>query len=154
MPRQVKRYENRKLYDLEDNAYVSLQDIARHVRAGETVQVTDNVTGEDITAQTLTQVILEEGRRGQSLLPSDVLHDLLRQGSTAVDVGVTQLRQGIASVLQRPMDQLSKVFSSPRGDEVERLRAQVLHLEKVLDEVLEERSERDVESSTKDETAS
>lgn len=69
MPRVIKRYPNRKLYDADARAYVSLEEIAALVRDGETVQVLDHATGDDITAQTLTQVILDEGRRGTSLLP-------------------------------------------------------------------------------------
>src|SRR4051812_25135177 len=84
MERVIKRYGNRKLYDVEARAYVSLEDLATLVRCGETVQVIDQTTGDDITAQTLTQVILDEGRRGPSLLPTDLLHGLLRRGTQSI----------------------------------------------------------------------
>ena len=79
-PRLIRRYANRKLYDVRTSAYVALDDLARLVRAGEELRVVDTASGDDITAQTLTQVILEEGRRGPSLLPSEVLHAALRRG--------------------------------------------------------------------------
>ena len=66
MARRIKRYDNRKLYDTETSEYVSLSDIADLVRGGETVEVVDNVTGPDITDQTLTQIILEEGKSGRT----------------------------------------------------------------------------------------
>ena len=47
----VKRYANRKLYDVEAKAYVSMADLAALIRGGHTLEVVDNVTGEDITAQ-------------------------------------------------------------------------------------------------------
>ena len=59
----VKRYGSRKLYDTEESRYVSLEEISAWIREGQEIRVIDNGTSEDVTAQTLTQVILEEGRR-------------------------------------------------------------------------------------------
>ncbi len=70
MVRLIKRYESRKLYDTEESRYVSLDEIADWVRSDQEVRVIDNATSEDVTAQTLTQVILDEGRNGHSLPPS------------------------------------------------------------------------------------
>ena len=87
MARRIKRYENRKLYDTETSEYVSLSDIADLVRSGETVEVVDNATGGDITAQTLTQIILEEGKNGRATISSDLLHALLRRSEEVLDSG-------------------------------------------------------------------
>ncbi len=65
MIRLIKRYESRKLYDTEESRYVSLEEIAGWVRQGQEVQVVDNATGADVTSQTLTQIILDEGRRAR-----------------------------------------------------------------------------------------
>ena len=70
MSRQIKRYGSRKLYDPTDSRYVSLEEVAGWIRAGEQVQAVDNKTGEDVTAQVLTQVISEESRRGAAALPA------------------------------------------------------------------------------------
>lgn len=138
MVRLIKRYENRKLYDTEASAYVSLSDIAHLVRSGETVRIEDNATGEDLTAQTLMQVILEEGKQGQHLLPSDLLHDLLRQSSQALDSGFDQLKQSMDELVQSSMDQLRRLVQSPRARELERLRTQLLDLESQLADLLDE----------------
>ncbi len=69
MARVIKRYGNRKLYDVQASEYVSLDQVAALIRSGATVEVVDNVTGEDITAQTLTQIVLDKGKRGRSILP-------------------------------------------------------------------------------------
>ena len=76
MIRLIKRYESRKLYDTEESRYVSLDEIATWIRQGQEVKVVDNSTNNDVTSQTLTQVILDEGRKGTSFLPSELLHDL------------------------------------------------------------------------------
>src|SRR5437764_15024363 len=83
MMRLIKRYESRKLYDTEESRYVSLEEIAGWVRAGQEVRVVDNATGADVTSQTLTQIILDEGRKGTAFLPSELLPELVRMGDRA-----------------------------------------------------------------------
>ena len=78
MPRVVKRYTNRKLYDTATSRYVSLDDVAVFVRSGEEVQVLDNVSGDDLTAVTLAQIILEDERRKKSFVSIPLLEDLVR----------------------------------------------------------------------------
>lgn len=58
-PRVIKRYANRKLYDTRDSRYVTLQQIAEYVRAGEDVTIIDNTTKEDLTNATLAQIVYE-----------------------------------------------------------------------------------------------
>ena len=88
MIRVVKRYESRKLYDTEESRYVSLDEIAVWVRDGQEVQIIDNRSSQDVTAQTLAQIILEEGRNGRSSIPADVLRDLVRFGERTLTTGV------------------------------------------------------------------
>ncbi len=77
----IKRYANRKLYDTEAKQYVSLDGIAERIRQGEDVRVVDHTTGEDLTALTLTQIILEQQKKGGTLLPGVTLARLIRSGS-------------------------------------------------------------------------
>ena len=105
----IKRYANRKLYNTETSRYITLKGIAELIEADEEVRVIDNDTSEDVTAQTLTQVILEEGRRGSSLPSSEVLHELIRRGGKLVSYGVEQLHQGVDRLLQAGMDRLAPV---------------------------------------------
>src|SRR5512135_361111 len=65
----IKRYANRKLYDTEAKRYVTLEDLAGFVRQGEDVRVVDHATGEDLTSQTLFQIIFEEEKKIGGLLP-------------------------------------------------------------------------------------
>jgi polyhydroxyalkanoate synthesis repressor PhaR len=137
--RLIRRYANRKLYDVRTSTYVALEDLATLVRAGETVQVLDTVSGDDITAQTLTQVILDEGRRGPSLLPTELLHTVLRRGGRALDAGrdavegaVGQLRHGVDDLLHGSIGRLSRVLPVARADEVEALRRQLAEVERTL----------------------
>jgi len=132
MARHIKRYENRKLYDTEASEYVSLSDIADLVRGGETVRVVDNSTGRDLTAQTLTQIILEEGKNGSHAIPSDILHQLLRRSEEAIDVGLEQLRATVDDLVQSSFGRLRKLVQGPHADELNELRGQLQSLEKQI----------------------
>lgn len=107
MIRVIKRYESRKLYDTEESRYVSLDDVAAWVRDGQQVRIVDNATSEDVTAQTLTQIILEEGRKGTSFLPSDLMHELVRRGEKAVSTGVEQLQSGVDRLVRGSLDRFA-----------------------------------------------
>lgn len=86
MMRVIKRYPNRKLYDTEAKAYVTLDGIADLIRAGADIQVVDHETGEDLTTVTLSQIILELEKRQGSALPKNVLTSLIRTGGDTLDM--------------------------------------------------------------------
>jgi polyhydroxyalkanoate synthesis repressor PhaR len=138
MIRLIKRYESRKLYDTEESRYVSLEDIAAWVRGGQEVRVVDNASSEDVTAQTLTQVILDEGKKGTSLLPSELLHELVRFGERAVTNGVEQLQHGVDRVLKASMDRLGPVRRA--REEMSSLRQRLEELETSLEALESERA--------------
>lgn len=101
MVRIVKRYESRKLYSAEESRYVSLEELADWIRDGEEVRVLDNVTAEDVTAQTLGQIITEEGRRGRALFSSERLHELIRSSERALSTGVVKVQKGVGKLIDR-----------------------------------------------------
>ena len=77
-PLLIKRYASRRLYNTETSDYVTLEDIAGFIRAGREVQIVDLKSGDDLTRQYLLQIIAEHESRGESVLPVDVLTDLVR----------------------------------------------------------------------------
>lgn len=131
MVRLIKRYESRKLYDTEESRYVSLEDVAAWVRGGQEVRVVDNATSEDVTQQTLTQIILDEGRKGTSFLPSELLHELVRIGERAMSSGVEQLQHGVDRVLKASVDRLAPVRRA--REEMGLLRQRLEELESSLE---------------------
>jgi polyhydroxyalkanoate synthesis repressor PhaR len=74
----LKRYASRRLYDAGAKAYVTLEDIAKHIAEGRNVRVVDQKTGEDLTSQYLLQIIAEQNNQGAPELPVSVLTDLVR----------------------------------------------------------------------------
>jgi polyhydroxyalkanoate synthesis repressor PhaR len=94
MTRVVKRYGNRKLYDTQASRYVTLDRIAELVRSGDDLRIIDNETGEDLTALTFAQIILEEQKRKNTLLDLPVLRWIIQQGGAAVQELVTSVDRG------------------------------------------------------------
>ena len=97
----IKRYQNRKLYDTQDSCYVILEDIRDMIKEGEDIQVIDNATKEDLTSVTLAQIILEEERKNQSLLPTGMLKHIIASGGEAIRV-----------LLQRSLESGAKEFGA------------------------------------------
>jgi polyhydroxyalkanoate synthesis repressor PhaR len=77
-PVQIKKYANRRLYNTASSSYVTLDDLRQMLREDEDFIVHDAKTGEDITRQVLAQIILDQESKGQSLLPTSFLRDLVR----------------------------------------------------------------------------
>jgi polyhydroxyalkanoate synthesis repressor PhaR len=78
-PIKIKKYANRRLYNTGTSTYVTLEDLAVMVKAGEDFVVEDAKTGDDITRSVLAQIIFEqENKEGQNLLPITFLRQLIR----------------------------------------------------------------------------
>jgi len=149
MIRLIKRYESRKLYDTEESRYVSLDEIATWVRTGQEVRVVDNATNNDVTSQTLTQIILDEGRKGTSFLPSELLHDLVRIGERAVSTGMEQVQHGVDKLIDRlgPVRKAREEMSSLRS-RLEELESSLSELERADHAVGEPQNGRPTERKT------
>ena len=108
-PLLIKRYASRRLYNTESSDYVTLEDIARFIRAGRAVQIIDLKTGDDLTRQYLLQIIAEHESRGENVLPLDVLTDLVRSYTAQAQSVVPQflamsfdmLRQGPGKIAEQ-----------------------------------------------------
>jgi polyhydroxyalkanoate synthesis repressor PhaR len=85
---KIKRYANRKLYDTKSKKYITLDKIAKLLKAGEEISVLDNKTGEDITAATVSQILARTKQGQTDNGASNVMIQLLRKGpGTLVDYG-------------------------------------------------------------------
>ena len=136
MARLIKRYENRKLYDTQASAYVSQSDIASLIRQGETVAVIDLATEKDITAQILTQIILEEGKRGNTTISTETLHDLVRRSGKALDSGIEQIKHSVDDLVQSSLGRVNKLIHGEKPSELRQLRDQLSSLESLLTKVI------------------
>jgi polyhydroxyalkanoate synthesis repressor PhaR len=79
--RLIRRYDNRKLYDVQARRYVTLDELSRLIGGGTEVRVVEQRTGEDITTVVLAQVVLEGIKQRTATIPHHVLSRLIRLGA-------------------------------------------------------------------------
>ncbi len=77
----INRYSSRRLYNTSSSDYVTLDDIAKLIREGNDIKITDKKSGDDITRQILLQIITEHESRGENILPLNILTDIVRSYS-------------------------------------------------------------------------
>jgi polyhydroxyalkanoate synthesis repressor PhaR len=105
-PLLIKRYASRRLYNTETSDYVTLEDIAAFIRAGREVQIVDLKSGDDLTRQYLLQIVAEHESRGESVLPVDVLTDLVRSYTTQAQSVVPQFLAASFEMLREGQSKL------------------------------------------------
>lgn len=166
----IKKYANRKLYHTNRKQYITLEGIALLIQSGERVQVIDNETSEDITAQILAQVALQS-RNERSRPSTGTLADLIRAGGdTIAGVGRTVIagiggmslidgeiarridhlrEQGTITVEETERMRRLLLHSAvadpgdlPSRSDVERLRGQVEALTELVEQLVQQRQER------------
>ncbi len=76
-PITIKKYANRRLYNTSTSTYVTLENLAQMVKDGILFNVYDAKTGEDITRSVLTLIIMEAETKGQNLLPTSFLRQVI-----------------------------------------------------------------------------
>ena len=106
---KIKKYANRKLYDTTAKKYVSLDQLAELIKAGEEVEIVDNQSGEDITSSVLSQLLARDKREDHDEVPSSVLVQMLRKGrGTLTDYAkkYATLFQSAATMAEDEIDKL------------------------------------------------
>lgn len=88
--RVIKRYANRKLYDMSASCYITRDEISMIVESGEEVHVIDNRTGEDITTRTLTQILFDKEKAQRKTLPLATLRGIFQSGGDLIARKITQ----------------------------------------------------------------
>ncbi|HEY8120910.1 MAG TPA: polyhydroxyalkanoate synthesis regulator DNA-binding domain-containing protein [Myxococcota bacterium] len=126
----IKRYANRKLYNTATSRYITLRGISDLLESGNEVRVIDNETGEDMTAVTLSQILVETERGGRSA-PGSLLSELFQRGGSAI---VDRVRQGVDEA-REDLDELRgnlRGLIGANGKEREPVSSAQAELERVL----------------------
>ena len=114
----IKKYANRRLYNTAKSSYVTLDDLSKMVRAGQDFAVYDAKSGDDITRSVLTQIIFEEEAKGQSMLPTNFLRQIISlYGDTLQGVVPSYLEASMETFAQN-QERMRQAFSGnrPAGD--------------------------------------
>ena len=106
----IKKYANRRLYDTESSTYITLDRLAEMVREGREFEVVDAKSGEDITRQVLTQIIVDEEARGSTMLPVNFLKQLIGLYGNSMQGMVPEYLEAAMDEFQRNQTAIRSAF--------------------------------------------
>ncbi|MFD1612553.1 polyhydroxyalkanoate synthesis repressor PhaR [Sphingomonas tabacisoli] len=106
----IKKYANRRLYNTETSSYITLDHLATMVREGRDFQVLDARTDEDITRSVLTQIIMDEESRGQTMLPVNFLRQLIAMYGDSMQSMVPQYLEASMDAFRRNQAQFHEAM--------------------------------------------
>ena len=115
-PVVVKKYANRRLYNTESSAYITLDNVAEMVRQGRDFVVYDAKTGEDITRSVLTQIIVEEEAKGRNLLPTGFLRQLIGFYGDSLQSLVPRYLEQALNAFTRQQEQMRDAMKQTVGN--------------------------------------
>ncbi|MES2147909.1 MAG: polyhydroxyalkanoate synthesis repressor PhaR [Pseudomonadota bacterium] len=108
----IKKYANRRLYDTESSAYITLDRLAQMVRDGREFEVVDAKSGDDITRHVLTQIIVDEEARGSTMLPLNFLKQIIGLYGNSMQNFVPQYLEAAMDALKRNQSAAREAFGA------------------------------------------
>lgn len=107
----IKKYENRRLYDVTHSRYVNLDEVSRAVQDGYDVQVLDATSGEDITRLVMTQIITESAKSPDSVFPLDILREMVIASGKATQESALNYMRTVADMYKNAWQGFSQTMS-------------------------------------------
>jgi polyhydroxyalkanoate synthesis repressor PhaR len=101
----IKKYANRRLYDTESSSYITLERLAEMIRQKREFKVIDAKSGEEITHNVLTQIIMDEEARGATMLPVNFLRQLISMYGGRMQTMVPQYLEASLEAFQQGQSQ-------------------------------------------------
>jgi len=114
-PIVIKKYANRRLYNTATSSYVTLDHLAQMVRDGVEFQVFDAKSGDDITRQVLTHIIVEEENKGENMLPLSFLRQLIALYGDSVQAMVPGYLEQSMKAFAGNQDQIREMMEKTFG---------------------------------------
>ncbi len=125
----IKKYENRRLYDVTHSRYVNLDEIARAVQDGVDIQVLDASSGEDITRLVMTQIVTECAKAPDSVFPLDILRQMVVASGKASQESAMNYMRAVTDMYKNalrgftktmtPFELMQSMMSSAPGTQAE-----------------------------------
>lgn len=119
--RLIKKYPNRRLYDTQTSAYITLADVKQLVLSNETLQVIDAKSEEDITRSVLLQIILEEETGSMPMFSANALAQIIRFHGSAMQglMGsyIEKNIQAFIEIQERMAEQSKGLYGTQMGPE-------------------------------------
>ena len=109
--RIIKKYPNRRLYDTEISAYVTLGELRQLVMDNDDFQVVDAKTGQDITHNVLLQIITEQEHSNPPMFSNQFLAQLIRLYGNSMQVPFADFLQSSMSMFTQQQKELQDRFN-------------------------------------------
>ena len=74
----IKKYSNRRLYNCSTSKYINLKDLIEIIAKNHNVKIEDHLTGEDLTQQTLSQLIYEDNNPKKPIFSENFIKTLFK----------------------------------------------------------------------------
>ena len=113
--RVIKKYPNRRLYDTEISSYITIEDVRQLIIDGESFEVRDARTGEDLTRCVLLQIIAEHEQDGEPMLSTQLLSQVIRFYGDPLQGFMGSYLEQSAQVFLEQQQQLRKQMGSTLG---------------------------------------
>ena len=117
MPRIVRKYANRRLYDTETSQYITLADLKALIVGGEKVRVIDARSKQDISRDVLLQLVAEQETLGRPILSEAILTGLIRFYDHPMQKIATRYLEAALGQLQEQhgqlLEQMRSLLESP-----------------------------------------
>lgn len=140
---EIKRYANRKLYDPRQSRYITLDEIAELIDAGEEVRIIDNKTKEDITRVTLAQVLVErEKKRRREGGPLPALKGLIKNTGEQIQKRFTEPVHSFRKQTAEQVGRLIRTSEERAAETREQFQSWVEHNQAVFEELQRRMDER------------
>ena len=108
MPRIIKKYANRRLYDTKTSQYITLDDLKQLIVSGIVVQILDARSKKDISREVLLQLVAEQESLGRPILNEAILTALIRFYDHPMQKMVSRYLEMALDLLHRQRSQLTE----------------------------------------------
>ena len=112
----IKKYANRRLYNTQSSSYITLDHLAKMTREGVDYKVLDAKSGDDITHQILTQIIMEEEANGEQMLPVSFLRQLISMYGNSMQALIPLYLEASMDNFRANQTKLHKTFGDTLGN--------------------------------------
>ena len=112
----IKKYANRRLYNTRSSSYITLDHLAKMTREGIVYKVLDAKSGNDITHQILTQIILDEEANGEQMLPVNFLRELICMYGNSMQSLIPHYLEASMENFRTNQTKLAKAFEDSLGN--------------------------------------
>lgn len=108
----IKKYANRRLYNTDSSSYITLDFLAEMTRKDIDFNVIDAKSGDDITHNILTQIIMEEEANGETLLPVGFLKQIISMYGNSMQSMVPQFLDASMTNFRNNHKQIQEVLEN------------------------------------------